>query len=92
MSDELIAQALIGDEAKKFIESDLGRCVLGMAMQEIEAAQLALEDVNPTDVPAIERLQNKAKLGRQFEQWLKELISNGENALAMWRQQQEQQG
>lgn len=86
MSDELIAEALIGEEAKKFRESDLGRTVLGMAEQELKEAQLALENVNPTDERAITALQNKAWRARQFGQWLDELITNGENALGLWRQ------
>lgn len=87
--DEIIAEALIGDEAKKFLESDLGRCLVGMANQEAAAALEALASVNPTDVPAIERLQNRAKLGRMFEDFLKELISAGETALAQWSQNNE---
>lgn len=89
MNEELIAEAEIGDAARAFMESDLGRCLVGMALQEVQAAQEALETVNPTDVLAIERLQNQAKLGRQFEQWLKELVQRGENALVTWRQQNE---
>lgn len=83
--NEVIAEALIGDEAKKFLESELGKCLLGMAMQEVQLAQEALEIANPTDCAAIEKLQNKARLGRQFEQWLKELFTRGENALRIYR-------
>ena len=86
--NEVIAEALIGDEAKKFLESELGKCVLGMAMQEVQSAQEALETANPTDCAAIEKLQNKARLGRQFEQWLKELFTRGENALRIYRHEQ----
>jgi hypothetical protein len=89
MSDELIAEAEIGGAADDFLASDLGRCLLGMALQEVHSAQEALETVNPTDVAAIERLQNKAKLGRQFEQWLTELVGKGEEALETLKQQQE---
>lgn len=88
MSDELIAQALIGDEAKKFLDSDLGKCLAGMAMQEVQAAQEALEKVDPKDEKGITALQNQAWLGRRFESWLQELITEGENALATWRQKQ----
>jgi hypothetical protein len=91
MSDELIAQALIGDEAKKFVESDLGKCLLGMALQEVQAAQEALETVDPANEKAIRDLQNQAWLGRRFEGWLQELITEGENALATWRQGQDEQ-
>lgn len=87
--NELIAQALIGDEARKFLESDLGKCLIGMANQEAEKALEALATVNPTDVKAIERLQNRVWLGRQFEEFVKELITEGDNALATWKQGQQ---
>lgn len=86
--DGLIAQALIGDEAKKFLESDLGKCLLGIAEQEVQAAQEALETVEPQDTQAVRHLQNQAWLGRRFKSWLLELMQEGENALATWRQKQ----
>lgn len=86
--EEQIAEALIGEEAKKFVESDLGRAVLGMAEQEVRDAQEKLLDVVPTDVQAIERLQAQARLGTSFRKWLEELITNGEHALVAWRQKE----
>ncbi len=90
MNDDLIADAELGDEAARFLESDLGKCLLGMAQQEVMAAHEGLEKVSPVDIEAIRALQNKALLGRQFEQWLKELVSNGEQAIALFKQQQEE--
>jgi len=86
-ADELIAEAEIGDEAREFIASDLGKTLLGMAEQEVKLAQEALETVEPSDEKKITALQNQAKVARNFEQWLVELISKGENALVTWRQQ-----
>ena len=90
--DELIATAEIGDEARKFVESDLGKTLLGMAQQEIDAAREALEDIDPSDTKAITALQNKAKTAGNFKAWLTELITNGEQALTIWRQKQDQNG
>ena len=81
MNDELIAEALIGDEAKKFIESDLGKVILGLAEQKTEAARIALETADPDDRKLILKLQNEAALGRMFKDWLNELFNAGENAL-----------
>lgn len=89
MNDELIAVAELGDEAKRFLESDLGKCLLGMAQQEVMLAQEKLEIVSPTDVEAIRVLQNQAQLGRQFEQWLLELLDKGESALAVFKQERD---
>lgn len=88
--NELIAEALIGDEAKKFLESDLGKCLVGMAEHESQLAMEALATVNPTDVNAIERLQNRVALGRQFPAFLQELITRGDQALMEWKQNESQ--
>jgi hypothetical protein len=87
VNDELVAAAELGDEAKRFLESDLGRCLLGMAEQEVQLAQEALAEVDPTDTEAIRKLQNHAKLYRQFNDWLKELLDKGEAALQAFIQQ-----
>lgn len=82
---ELIAEAVIGDEARQFLESELGRTVLGIADQEIENARLAMELVDPHDAKAMMKLQNEIALGRRFKGWLIELINKGENALEVYR-------
>lgn len=86
--DELIAHAIIGDEAKKFKESEAGKTLLGMALQEVQEAQEALEKVDPTDEKSIRKLQNKAWCGRNFEQWLDELITKGDQALEVYKHEQ----
>lgn len=85
--DQLIAEAEIGEEARKFVESDLGKTIIGMAQQDARAAEEALGDVDPTDIKAIVSLQNKIKLCRLFEQWLAELISRGNDAINVYTQQ-----
>lgn len=89
MNDELIAAAELGEEARNFLASDLGKVMLGIAKQEVQLAQEALLDVKPNDVDAITLLQNKARLGLNFEQWLLELLNKGENALAVFKQEQQ---
>lgn len=86
--NELIAEAEIGDEARRFVESDLGKTLLGMADQEIKAAQADLETVDPSDTEKIRALQNKAAVARHFEEWLVELIDRGSNALEVWKNEQ----
>ena len=88
--DELISAAELGDEAKRFLESDLGRCILGMAQQQVALAQEALEKISPVETEAIRALQNKAALGRQFEQWLVELLHEGEQSMRIFKQQQQE--
>lgn len=74
----------MGEDARAFLESNLGRCLLGMAQQEILAAQQELECVDPTDTKKVCELQNKAWRSRQFEAWLRELVANGESAVALY--------
>lgn len=87
MSEELVVEALVGEEAKKFFESDLGKIIVGYAEQEIQLAQEALETIDPTETEKIRQLQNQAKVARMFTSWLSELISKGENALQAFIQQ-----
>ena len=87
MNEELIDAAILGDEAKKFLESDLGAKMHELAIGQVIAAQEALETVDPMNGVRITELQNQAKVARYFEQWLVELISKGEAALAAHQQQ-----
>ena len=89
MNDELIAEAELGEEARRFLESDLGKCLLGMAQQEIALAQEALERVDPSKTEEVRKLQNQAQLGRQFEKWLAELVDRGDAAIKVFKQQNE---
>lgn len=84
--DDLIAEAEIGEAAREFVESELGKCILGMARQEIEAAHMEFEDTKPTDTLAIMSLQNRLWRARAFEQWLCELVDKGNAALSIYRQ------
>jgi len=87
--DDLIREAEIGDEARKFVESELGKAMLDRADQQLRAAQEALETVDPTKIEEIRSLQNKAQMARNFGEWVVELIDRGENALTQWRQNAE---
>ena len=89
MDDELIAAAELGEQARKFLESDLGRMLVGLADQEADLAQELLSTVNPTDTTKITELQNQVKVGRWFTQWLNELVLEGDQSLQVFRQQQE---
>lgn len=88
--DALIADAEMGEQAKKFLASELGEVLVGIARKQVEAAQIALADVDPTDPRAIMRLQNEIKFGTCFEQWLVELVHNGENAMSIYMSQKQE--
>lgn len=90
MNEELIATAELGEEARRFLESDLGKCLIGMAQQEVAAAQLELETVKPKNRNRIRELQNHARVGRWFEQWLMELLDKGNAALEVFKHEQKE--
>ena len=80
-ADALKAEVLIGDDAKTFIESELGRTILGMAEQDVERALVVLDGADPADTKAMAIIQNRIWRARSFKAWLIELINNGEQAL-----------
>ena len=77
---ELIATSEIGDEAKKFLTGNLGKVLIGFARQDSEEALKLLADVDPTDIERIRALQNKVRFGHLFEEWLNDLVVEGDNA------------
>lgn len=83
--DELIAEAELGDEANRFFESDLYRFFKGAAEQEVVKAQEMLGEADPDDAKAISDLQKHIRLYKSFDQWLRELIDRGNNALEVYR-------
>lgn len=87
--DDLIDAAELGEEAKKFIASDLGQTLLARAQQETLAALEELSNCDPSDSRTVKSLQDKAALGRKFPEWLNEIVGIGNEALTVWRQQNE---
>ena len=88
--DVLIAEAELGEEAKKFLESDLGKAVMGFAAQEVELARINLGKVDPDDKKLIVTLQNEIKLGERFKEYIMELFQNGEQAKEIYKQQSQE--
>jgi hypothetical protein len=84
--DGLSAEIEVGEEAKRFLESDLGRCIVGIVDQRITDAHTQLEEINPEDTTGVLRLQESIKLSRDFTQWLNQLVTDGEQALLTWAQ------
>lgn len=89
--DELVASAELGEQAKLFLESELGKVLIGLAHNEIELAREAMDDVDPADTKAITELQNKIKVGKWFTQWLLELVQDGEQSISVFAQQRDAQ-
>ena len=89
MNEELIEAAELGEKAREFIESDLGKAMIDLAAREVGIAQDKLLTVDAADQKAVRDLQNQAWLGNKFKEWLEEIIDRADGALAIFKQQQE---
>ena len=87
-NDELIAEAELGNQAAIFLESELGRCLVGMAQQEADRALMDLRVVDPENVKAVRDLQSKIWRAESFGSWLTELVSRGNAAMTIFKDQQ----
>lgn len=90
-TNTLTAQAEIGEEAKRFLASDLGRIVIGLAEQELDAALDDMEKCDMSDTAKMMDIQLRIRLARRFPHWLNELLADGEEALAAWASQRKEQ-
>lgn len=83
LSDEekaLFAEALLGQEAIAFLDSDLGRVLRGMAIQRREDAKEAMLSVSPDDEREIRRCQFEAAVAGQFLGFIQEVLTTSEAA------------
>lgn len=87
MSD-LIADVEIGEQAKAFLQGDLGRYLEGCAQQDLTQAKDELFDLDPykyTELVALQgaisAIQRKGKIALDVQQYLAEAITNGSQAL-----------
>lgn len=90
MNEELEAEALLGDEAKRFLEGDLGKVLKGIAEQEVKKAILEFEEADLTDEKKVRDLQNRIWRASRFTGWLEELVERGEEALRALQQQKQE--
>lgn len=88
MSDDKIAQVLLGEAAKSFLSSDVGRYLIGAMEQDLQAAKDACFDIDPYKYGTMVELQNalaaaqeKGRRALDMQAHLSEAITNGEQAL-----------
>ena len=56
-NDELIARAELGEAGRAFVDSELGKVMLGLAAQEVQLALEALALVEPTETEKVRKHQ-----------------------------------
>ncbi len=76
----LVAEIDLGEQAKEFVSSDLGRHFVGCAMQEITEAQQQLATVSPWRFWKVQELQNRIWRANWLLSWLRELLITGKSA------------
>lgn len=81
MIRQLMESAAIGEAAKLFLSSDLGRHVTNRAADEVDEAISMLIEHDPCDAKGIAALQAKINVAKQSIVYLTEAIAEGENAL-----------
>lgn len=84
---QVAAEIVLGEEAQRFMDSDLGRLVLGFARQEVERAVDDLLRADPQDTKTIREIQLRAAFGANFDKWLREIVAEGEQSLQAFKRE-----
>ncbi|MGR9117432.1 MAG: hypothetical protein ACU85E_16915 [Gammaproteobacteria bacterium] len=75
--EQLIKEARLGIEAEAFLSTDLGRYLIARANEERIEALEQLAVVDPNDIKAIAKLQNKVAVADSIQTWIANAIQNG---------------
>lgn len=74
-------RAMLGEQVKQFMDSDVGIWLDGRMQDEYLAAVEEFAAVDPTDTAAVMKCQNKMLRAQGTRQWFEEAISQGLEAL-----------
>lgn len=76
----LFAEAVLGEDAADFFHTELGKYIIGCAVQERHEALESLSSVPWWNSRKIRLLQNKAWRAEELVSWLNDLVVRGEAA------------
>lgn len=79
-SRETLKAVDLGFEVQAFLESNIGRYLIGRAEAKIEEAVEGLKHVSPDNAAQIRALQHNIHVAEDFQYWLGEAIQAGLNA------------
>ena len=79
----LVAEVDLGGECAEFLDSQVGRYLVGCAQQEILAANEALASVSPWRRRRIQELQNRRWRAESLLIWLRDLLLSGKAAVGV---------
>lgn len=83
---EYFAEAVIGEETRQFLVSNVGRYLHGCAKQEYDRCRNEMFDLDPytpTGKQEFLRLKADAAAAQHFMRWCAEAISRGDQAAVM---------
>ena len=89
MKDEQIRDVELGEEARNFLDSHLGKEIMDRATKRYEDNLILLSKADPNDPKAIMKIQNQIQLFEQFDEWLREIVDTGNAALEAFKQDKE---
>lgn len=78
--EEMQAQMALGDLFKTWINTDIGRYIVGRADQYEYDILRKLGETDPKDTTQIIRLQTEARLPGRIKEWISDAIEAGEAA------------
>ena len=76
-SEILLDVAVLGEQVRQFLNSDIGKYLLQHARGEEEDAIRKLVDINYRDADGILSLQNKIWRAKSVRSWLDEAVTAG---------------
>lgn len=82
----LKAEAILGKDAEEFIQSELGRYILGRVDQEREDAVQKLTKTYAWRKDRIRELQNQIWRCDTFKSWLADMVIRGKSAIDLLEQ------
>ena len=80
-NEELLEQAVFGEEVRLFLESRIGKYLLDKAESEYILSLQSLSTCDPSDTMKITSLQAEAKQALSFKNWLTDSVVSGLKAL-----------
>ena len=82
MADETLqAEAIIGIDADRLVNSEIGQVMIGIAKHEAAQAIEALLEADPNDAAKGAFLRAEVRRHRQFESYLRNLYVRGKQAM-----------
>ena len=79
-SRTFLAEVALGEEAREFVNSDLGKYMIGCAKQDADDAYQKLKDTAAWRRRRIQQLQNEIRCAEQFVFYLRDLVIRGKAA------------